>query len=478
MTQFKTMEDFAHLDYYEILGVTQESTAEEVKRAYHQQIARYHPDRYAQASNAEKQYAVERTQYINEAYRVLSQFGARNAYHRMSDKRASSHSFKTATSRSTHSTRMHHRDTAHPETGPARDYQEELYQRASEHLEAGRYVQAIALFRELQNINPFYRDSAKLLARAEAANQKEAAAASKTNIPNIFSLLRQSKRILAFIGGIGAIIIVGIVVIVLILPQFTVKSARSTAIVPEPTATDDALMPSPTITPPLPTTAPPTVTPNKNLLLASPTVEVESASAPSPTTMSHPAHSSAQTVAESGTIIQTFSFNSDEGWAQDKGNSWSVGLSDNAYRITTNSDAGNIWSYRTAPTNSDMSIGADVQINDGAAGLVMHFEDTKNYLAFFIDPQTASYWLEQRIQRQPTTIAEGNSQFIETSTDATNRLVAQLKGTTIQLFINNMLVVDETLEDIEPTNTYGLVAVATSTSANALFDNVEVRTLQ
>ncbi len=466
------MEDFAHLDYYELLGVTQESTAEEVKRAYHKQIARYHPDRYAQASDAEKQYAVERTQCINEAYRVLSEFGARNAYHRVG-RGASSHRYKTAKSRSTS---MDDMDAAHPEAGQARNYQNELYQRGSEHLEAGRYVQAIAVFRELQNINPFYRDSAKLLARAEAANQKESTTTHKMNIPNILSLLKQSKRILAFIGGIGAIAVVGIVVIVLILPQFTVKSARSTASVPEPTATDDALMPSPTVPPPSPIVVPPTVTSNDNLLLASPTAE--SVSAPSPTPMSHPAHSSAQAGVESGTIVQTFSFTSDEGWAEDEGATWSVGVYDQSYRITTGSGAGNIWSYRTALTNSDMSVGADVQIDDGAAGLVMHFEDTKNYLAFFIEPQTASYWLEQRIQRQPTTIAKGNSQFIETGEDATNRLVARLEGPTIQLFINNMLVVDETLEDVEPTNTYGLVAVATGTSANALFDNVEVRTLQ
>lgn len=145
------MDEFEELDYYAVLGVHRNATAEEIKRAYRQQIARYHPDRFATASPEEQARASRRAQRINQAYATLSDFAARTAYNRKLGQ----------ASPPPHA----------PPAAPAqpRDHLAELYAQARAHLEAGRHLQAAATLREIQRINPFYRDSGALLARAEAA---------------------------------------------------------------------------------------------------------------------------------------------------------------------------------------------------------------------------------------------------------------------------------------------------------------------
>ena len=139
-------DDFAQLDHYELLGVSRRATTDEIKRAYRQQMARFHPDRFVLLSDEEQRYANRRALRINTAYTVLSDFQARVAYNR-----------NLATSQSSFSSR------ARLAT---------LYQQAHDHLAAERYVQAATTLRELHQVNPFYRDSAALLAQAEAAVQQ------------------------------------------------------------------------------------------------------------------------------------------------------------------------------------------------------------------------------------------------------------------------------------------------------------------
>ncbi|NCC36250.1 MAG: J domain-containing protein [Chloroflexia bacterium] len=184
------MEEFEHLDYYALLGVERNAKIDAIKKAYRQQMVLYHPDRYVHANSDEQAYASRRAQRINEAYQVLSDFVARTAYNRRlipenpepevsSSKRAS---------------------TA-PPAPPPRDTLADLYDKARDHLDAGRYTQAIADFRTIQQINPFYRDSAVLLAQAEAELRQATRAASKARPTQKTD---KSRRTLVF-GGVGAL---------------------------------------------------------------------------------------------------------------------------------------------------------------------------------------------------------------------------------------------------------------------------------
>lgn len=67
-------------NYYEILGVTKQSSSEDVKRAYRSLARKYHPDR-----NPGNKLAEEKFKDINEAYEVLSDINKRSQYDKISD---------------------------------------------------------------------------------------------------------------------------------------------------------------------------------------------------------------------------------------------------------------------------------------------------------------------------------------------------------------------------------------------------------
>lgn len=65
-----------HKDYYKILGVSEDSSADEIKKAYKRLAVRYHPDKNLK----NKKEAEEKFKLISEAYYVLSDAGRKEEY--------------------------------------------------------------------------------------------------------------------------------------------------------------------------------------------------------------------------------------------------------------------------------------------------------------------------------------------------------------------------------------------------------------
>ena len=67
-------------DYYQILGVSKNASADDIKSAFRKLAMKYHPDRQSGKSDAEKKEAEERFKEINEAYDTLSDPQKRQQY--------------------------------------------------------------------------------------------------------------------------------------------------------------------------------------------------------------------------------------------------------------------------------------------------------------------------------------------------------------------------------------------------------------
>ena len=59
--------------HFEILGVTRQSTREEIKKAYHREIKKWHPDKF-QDQPGKIAEAIEKSKQINQAFRLLKNY--------------------------------------------------------------------------------------------------------------------------------------------------------------------------------------------------------------------------------------------------------------------------------------------------------------------------------------------------------------------------------------------------------------------
>ncbi|MBP1465118.1 J domain-containing protein [Candidatus Chloroploca sp. M-50] len=451
------MEEFEHLDYYALLGIERNARIDAIKKAYRQQMILYHPDRYIHTNADEQAYASRRAQRINEAYQVLSDFVARTAYNR-----------RLAPENAEPEVASLKRASAAPPAPPPRDTLADLYDKARDHLDAGRYPQAIADFRTIQQINPFYRDSAVLLAQAEAALRRATRATSKarpTPKPD------KSRRKLVF-GGVGALAMAGLGALGWGLRDRLSDNAAAEAPQADP-------LPSPTTPPASPApTVPPAPTPASTVPTAPVSPDATARTAPVPTSdpTAPPVAATPVTLPETGPIAYANDLTSGEGWPEVGGRGWNVGFAQDGYRITAVRSAGNIWAFNTSPAGMDYLIGVDVTVTGGAGGLMVRFAES-NFLAFFVEPATGRYRLEQRVNGSDNRLRDEVHPAIATEPQATNRLVARLAGLEVALGINGQAVATLIVEAPPPTSRYGMIALAREPEVVALFRNLSIREL-
>ena len=78
----------AKKDYYKILGVKNDASIDEIKKAFKKLALKFHPDRYAGKSEKEKKEAEEKFKEIAEAYGVLSDKEKKEKYDKFGDENA------------------------------------------------------------------------------------------------------------------------------------------------------------------------------------------------------------------------------------------------------------------------------------------------------------------------------------------------------------------------------------------------------
>jgi len=68
--------------HYKTLGVTADASTSAVRKAYHEQARKWHPDRFASKPSLEAKQAEDRMRKLNEAWSVLGDEGNRKTYDR------------------------------------------------------------------------------------------------------------------------------------------------------------------------------------------------------------------------------------------------------------------------------------------------------------------------------------------------------------------------------------------------------------
>ncbi len=448
------MSEFENLDYYALLGVSRSASLDEIKRAYRREISKFHPDRFVNGTPEEQAYAGERSQRLTEAYRVLSDFADRSAYNRSQPGMASgSRAPRPA-----------------PTPAQPRDHQAELYEQAQRHLAEDRLLQGIGVLRQLQQINPFYRDSAELLAAAEA----------RLNHRQKQTIHRIPRPLLVAGGVIGGLVLAA-------LAAWAIGMRGATASRnPNATSAPAAIIATslPTQPPELPTVAPTPAEAAATAIPASPIAPTAApteppTAVPSPTPFDFPTvtPTTVQTPAgELGELLLADTF-SQGGWASLGGPGWQVGYQDQRYRISANQGIGTIWSYRTGLAK-DVSIGIDMQAAAGEGGLLVRFQDASNYVSISLNPSRTSFRVEKHDAGTVNVIAGGQSEAIQAGADAINRLVVRLRGSSMEIVVNGQSLASADAPGAPDSARYGLLVITNDSAAEAFFDNLEIRRLE
>lgn len=93
------------MTYYDILGINCTAGEDEIKKAYHQMLIAFHPDKY----QGEKRFAARKTSEIVEAYKVLGNSAARRTYDKSLNTQAKESGYQPLKRESTHGDSFFHR---------------------------------------------------------------------------------------------------------------------------------------------------------------------------------------------------------------------------------------------------------------------------------------------------------------------------------------------------------------------------------
>lgn len=412
--------DFDQFDHYQILSVGRGASLNEIKKAFRQEIASYHPDRFVRANEAERDYARARSQRINEAFRVLRDSKLRENYDN--------------TMQPGRITGRYQRTGRHGEPIPTtplnpRDHQAELYNTAVEHIEAGRLLQAVAVLRRLQQINPFYKDVATLLSSTELSIN-----ARQMTLP-IESIRRSSWLTIS----VAALVLILIGVGWLLNERLEITGSN--------------LAPTQTATPVIENTATPIITRTPRATYT-PTPALPT-STPDPSVF----------------IDDDFS---NANWAEATGDTWRTSYEGKRYRISAEQFGDAAWSYRPLP-QADVRIVADVRILQGKAGIVVRYRDDTDFTAVLLAPATQEFVI---VQRQGDTFVEltrGTHLAIQTNSELDNLMDVSIVGTEITLSVNGSLVTGLEIPNLAGSARFGMIAVPDSVNADAFFSRFTAR---
>ena len=158
-----------------------------------------------------------------------------------------------------------------------------------------------------------------------------------------------------------------------------------------------------------------------------------------------------------------------------EGAGWSVGYRDAAYQITADPGAGRIWSFTNFSGLGDYSLGVDLTVSAGLAGILLRFSDGENFIAFQIEPLSGRLNLEQRSSTRSTLLLNQANQAISSGDRAINRLAVRAIGNQLVLAINGAQVADLELTSPPLSERYGLIAIGGDTRVVARYSNLELR---